>query len=374
MSFSTYIVYFGLLFFVITVAFLSKRGFILSSNKTIEPQTAYIYLLPLVAISLAFVSGVRYEVGVDWRGYLEAYLSLRDTGFDRSLLERWEYGYLLLNQFFAVLGADHKWMFFTVALIGWVIYTRSIPLSLLPMALFFTFTSEIYFWSNNAVRQFVAASFFLFSLRYVAKKSIIKYTASLILGSLFHVSVLLLWPLYFLLGRMPLNKFLVPAAVFVSFVVGQLNIYGFALQWMEDNLQGLASMLGYGHYLAVLSYTSEVDLDLGLGFYWIVLTNLIVAVVGTHFNKRDDFSRILLTAFVIGAVLFNLFYASQLMGRVFIYLIFLKPVLLAYCIALMSNSNIGISFKFGLVLCYVFIFVAAIERSSHQCCPYQWSL
>lgn len=50
----------------------------------------------------------------------------------------------------------------------------------------------------NGVRQGIAASILLFSVEFIQKRKLLPFVALLLLGSLFHVSVLLLAPLYFI--------------------------------------------------------------------------------------------------------------------------------------------------------------------------------
>jgi len=367
----TYVIYVGVMAFSVAFLELYKRDCKASTGVVIAPGKG-IYFPFFVAFLLAFLSGIRYEVGVDWYGYVTSYDTLRMTGYDRAIIDRWELGYSLINRFFAWINAGYQWMFFSVALIGWGVYFRSIPYLLLPLSVYFLFAGELYFWSNNAVRQFVSAAFFVFSLKFIKERKLLSYLLALAAGALFHISILILMPLYFIAPRIPLSKILMPSVMLATFVAGQSSIYMSLLAFVESNLLGLTSFLGYGGYVDRLQ---PVELpDLGLGFYWIIFTNLIIITLLSSAHKIEPYIRNVFVVFFVGAILFNLFYVSQLMGRITVYFLFVKPILLAYIVIAFRNNIFGILLKLGLLIGYFVIYVIAIQSSSHQCCPYKWLL
>lgn len=371
MELSTYIVYFGLMIFVVTLGVLAQKQYIWGDKlRTNKQQIAYMLLV--MAVSLAFVSAIRFQVGVDWEGYVESYNNLRFLGSDRSILEVWEFGFSMINRFFSYLDMGYQWMFFVVAIVGWLAYLKAIPVLVLPLALYFTFTGEVYFWSNNAVRQFVAAAFLLYSFQFIYERNVIKYSLSIFIGTLFHISVILFLPLYYVCAKFPKNKYFYPIVVVSSFIIGQTKIYITLLSFVESQFLNLASFLGYAGYFSRLQ---DVQLpEVGLGFYWILLTNLIVVIVIPWSKSKLLPLHPYLAAFTIGVVLFNLLYVSHFVGRITSTLLIFKPMLLAYTFKLVPNHALGLWYKGFLIFGYCLILITAIEKGSHQCCPYNWML
>ena len=370
MDLSSYAIYGALALFSIGFAVLGRES-VKHKGPANQLRVRYAITILIVSVCFAFVSGARYEVGVDWYGYMVSYDNLRWSGYDYSIVERWELGYSAINRIYAHFEFEYHWMFFTVALIGWIIYFSVVTLAMLPAFLFFTLAGEVYFWSNNAVRQFVAAAAFVFSIRYVDKNKWLSFVGAITFGALFHISVVVLLPLYFIITKMRVLTRFMPWVFLLAFVLGQLGAYKNILRLLETQALPVLFFFGYEGYLDRVALTLEAEL--GLGFYFNILTNFIVLAIGSRIRERDTLFRSYLAVFFIGAIIFNLLYDSQLIGRIAVYFLVVKPVLLAYIMTNLRNNSEGIALKGFLVFGYAAIFVAAINRSSHQCCPYQWA-
>jgi hypothetical protein len=371
MDLSSYAVYGYLALVSIGVAILGKKS-VKHKGQDNQIWVRSAITVVIIAVCFAFVSGARYDVGVDWFGYMVSYENLKWSGYDHSIVERWELGYSAINRIYAHYEFRYQWMFFTVALIGWIIYFSAVTVAILPALLFFTLGGEIYFWSNNAVRQFVAAAAFVLSVRYIDKRKISGFLATITFGTLFHLSILVLLPLYWVIPKLKSITHLMPLVFVMTFVLGQLGAYMTILQLFEAQALPILVVLGYEGYIDRVGLILEPEL--GLGFFFIILTNFIVLAVGSRIRETDTLFRAHLSVFFIGTVVFNLLYASQLVGRIAMYFLLVKPILLAYILVHLRNNLEGVAVKCFLVLGYVAIFLAAIQRSSHQCCPYQWAL
>lgn len=55
--------------------------------------------------------------------------------------------------------------------------------------------------SFNAIRQFIALSFFIVAIRFIQKRNLLYYSIFVVLGSLFHASALFLAPMYYIIDK-----------------------------------------------------------------------------------------------------------------------------------------------------------------------------
>ena len=166
----TYFIYLNLLAIMVYFTYkpvMDKNISSVNFDLTKNPKLTFNHYVALLII--AFVVGFRYGVGTDWEGYKSIYEYISygikpfSIGFNIPTYAV-EWGYYIINQWVADLGGNSEIMFFLVALISWYFIFKSVPLVLLPLFLFFFFFYEIFFWSINCVRQFVAIGFFLYSI------------------------------------------------------------------------------------------------------------------------------------------------------------------------------------------------------------------
>jgi len=155
-----------------------------------------LYLVGIFTI-LFVVSALRFGIGNDYPQYTltahEAYVGgyvVTEPGF--NYLVRFLYTLLhgeYYEAVFAVFG------FVTLLLFLRVLYRDSVDFS---QSFFLFMTLGIYFQTFNTVRYYFALSVALCSMRYVLEKDYIRFVLYILLAALFHKSVLLVLPAYFL--------------------------------------------------------------------------------------------------------------------------------------------------------------------------------
>ncbi|WP_425609801.1 EpsG family protein, partial [Vibrio splendidus] len=178
---------------IIVLIFVSV--FIFSKNNHIS-NFAYFS----VFLYLTLLSGFRYDVGTDFSNYLH-YFYLIELGYDDVA----EISFVYLFKFSQFIGLTEQFVFFVLALIisfGFISYFKYFcdKSGFLAIYLFFT-VSIFYFASFNLVRQFTAVAIFLFSVRYIIERRMFKYILMILFSSSFHISALLMLPLYFVMNK-----------------------------------------------------------------------------------------------------------------------------------------------------------------------------
>lgn len=169
-------------------------------NKTDEclRKTALnkLYLVGIFTI-LFVVSALRFGIGNDYPQYTltahEAYVGgyvVTEPGF--NYLVRFVYTLLhgeYYEAVFAVFG------FVTLLIFLRVLYRDSVNFS---QSFFLFMTLGIYFQTFNTVRYYLALSVAFCAMQYVLEKDVVRFVFVIFLAALFHKSVLLVIPVYFL--------------------------------------------------------------------------------------------------------------------------------------------------------------------------------
>lgn len=188
MSFFSVITFYIIIFIATSLFYIEKHY---TTKNNIFEKISILFLI--------IVAGLRYNTGRDYLNYYQIYDWIKDGG------ERFEIGFYYLFKILGDFGFSYQFTLFLIStFVILVIYfsiIRPIPLRYRYVSLFFfLIIYENYFniAANSLLRQSLAIVFFLVSIRYIVHKNFIKYLLVIIIGSLFHLSILLLIPFYFI--------------------------------------------------------------------------------------------------------------------------------------------------------------------------------
>jgi len=156
-------------------------------------------LVFIIGAMLIFVSGFRYYVGTDYRTYASNYNLYVES--ELSLLS--QPGTSIVARVSALIYNDYATWFFlmallTIGLIMFSIYQNSIDVYL--SVILFVFMG-MWHSSFNAVKQYAAIAILVYGHIYLIEKNFKKWVIVCIFASLFHITALLMIPIYFLVIR-----------------------------------------------------------------------------------------------------------------------------------------------------------------------------
>ena len=180
-------------------------------------------LVILCAAILIFVSGFRYCVGTDYltyKGLYSEFLTDELYLFDQPALG-------IVARISAFVFNDYATWFFLMAVITIVpvIYiTKKDSISFSMSILLYIFLG-CWHYSFNVVKQCAAASILLLGYKYIVERKFFKWCLICIIASFFHISALLMIPLYFLVAPKISTKriiFLVLVGVAIFFFYDEL--------------------------------------------------------------------------------------------------------------------------------------------------------
>ena len=187
--------YFILLIIVVLLAFLTTK---ISKGKN--------YVLLVTFLVLVLFAGLRdSSVGTDTDNYVGSFSSKRvaNSGFfefNSSL----EIGYLVLEKIARILSSEY-WVLLTfIAIIAVYFYMISIyTLSdNYVISIFLFITLSVYLFFFNGARQSIAAAIFSFSIvESVKQRGFVRYMMWIALGFLFHKTIFIMTPFYFLIRK-----------------------------------------------------------------------------------------------------------------------------------------------------------------------------
>ncbi|MDQ8052896.1 MAG: EpsG family protein [Pedobacter sp.] len=207
-------------------------------------------------VILIFFSGFAKGVGFDYFNYLELFDLIR-LKYSVPL----EYGYVVLIKTIIFFGGKYQLLVFvssllTNLLIGYFIYKNSPNPNL---SLFIYVVLSIYYLATfTTIRQFIAVGLFAASLKLISEKRFWLYTLLMLIGSSVHVTLILLWPLYFVLRRK--FKLYHYAIAFLLYTIGT-NLITIVFK----------DILGYAHYFVKTDNSSNNMVLIAFGLIGMVL-------------------------------------------------------------------------------------------------------
>mgnify|MGYP002708135811 CR=1 FL=1 len=150
-------------------------------------------------LPLIILSAVRYNVGWD-------YLKIYTNGFFLIGEEKMPQYFteipfdFLVKFIYIISNANPDWLFIVCTIITFIFLTKAIKDQSVNVgfSILLVFFIRYYFLTLNIVRQGIAMSILLYSLKYIKENNFKKYIILVILASCFHLMSLVYIPIYFL--------------------------------------------------------------------------------------------------------------------------------------------------------------------------------
>ncbi len=200
-------------------------------------RSSYITFCVLAALPFIFVTVFRYEVGTDWVVIYKGGFDLMKLGMQPSP----DKGFTLIYRFFRLFTDDVWWPLAFTGLITMIFFFTAIcqQSRLIPFSILVFFIGSTYFLSLTAIRQTLAMSIFLYSVKYLTRRDWKRYFLLNLIGMTFHTSSFIYLPVYFLYGfrATPRRCLGVLAALTVGYPI------------LKILLRGVYRVTRFAHYL-----------------------------------------------------------------------------------------------------------------------------
>ncbi|MEN6452769.1 MAG: EpsG family protein [Prolixibacteraceae bacterium] len=248
------------------------------------------------------LAGLRYETGVDWPGYIkffnktESIEKVIGNASGSFMKTEFEFGYVLLNSILKTFTDNVQWLFLLTALISSLMlfsslrkYSEHVFVSLM------IYFGTVYFILDmSGIRQCIALNLFLLSLDFIIKRQFLKYLLAIGIASMFHITSLLLLPLYFIL-HVEFNNRILIAVVGCGIIISFFHIawLRFFMEKMIDSFY-INSITG-----KLYGYSNRADVrNFGVGS----LLNAVIfifCILKRNQLKQNSLFNVLLNMYVI---------------------------------------------------------------------------
>ncbi len=216
-------------------------------------------LFATLAIMILFAGLRSVEVGTDAAGYAREFENGR-RDLEGGLLEKIneEPAFFYLNKYLGMIS-NQCWCLFTgIALLTYscVLIAVKRQTDKITIPLFVFITLGLYTFVFNAARQGIAVSVYMLSFKYLfekGKKAFLKYCLFVFLAAMFHKTVVIALPLYYLFRMKYSTKMLVLIAI-MGMVMGVLMPKFLAFAGTQEDRYMLYSTVASGGKLLTVFY------------------------------------------------------------------------------------------------------------------------
>lgn len=323
-------------------------------ENTLCKKKKYFWLISSYLLVVSFCA-LRFYVGNDYANYVDGFYSIKQ--FHGTNIYFWEPAYFLLNRIFLNCYAGYIYVFCIASLISYYFIFKALCYrNLLKWGCFFVFTLGILIFLNDVIRQGVALSIFIYSLRFIEEKKFGKYVVYIALAVTFHFSAIVLIPVYFIRYLRFSNYVWLLILPFVFF----LQYTGILRQIF---VSALSAIPHYNVYMDKADiYT--VDVKPGIGIIYNFLLALMVA-----FAYRKSRPNVILTIYLFGSTLYICSIGMLLLERIAFYMMYTNIIVFAYFMMLRRYRQIS---RVLLILTFIYFAIQSLTgMEKHGAVPYR---
>lgn len=206
-------VYYSIVIYVIIIIGLSywaRDKQIIAGKYHIDKDYMALFF---ISVWLILVSGLRYRVGTDYNAYIINYPLYKNIKFQ-------SFGSRIVAILSSWIKDDYSTWFFLMAFltIGLSIYSISKKKEYWPLTILLYILMGFWHASFNIVKQCMAMAILLACQDFLLEKKFLKWMFACFIATLFHVSAIIMIPVYFLVTR-KINKRQIILLVIVGVVI-----------------------------------------------------------------------------------------------------------------------------------------------------------
>lgn len=327
----------------------------------------------LSIIVCSIILGFRYNVGIDYLTYLDYYRHFQFFGAQIGYSR--EYGYDLLNDICASFGFGPGIFFSLTVFIQLILiyYTFRGNYKILPLIVFFYMTSGQLFGSLNIIRQAIAFSIFLYSIKFIEQKHLIKYLIGIALSTSVHTSSLILIPIYWLpsIWNKTFDKLngKWQAIIFIGISIIAETIFTFFLSSVSDILSNSI----YFNYVPNLG-ERRMRVSTGAGILLFTIIDIILILYSHKITSYYPKAKIFYVIYFVGIILSKIFGTDMLLSRVAYDFVSIRFVMLSFLVLYLSTKKTMANtiIKIGVIFIFLLVWIVDIYNGSSGCSPYQF--
>lgn len=270
--------------------------FLLYSRHYIKNK--YFDFLPYLIMGI-FV-GLRYQVGRDYLNYCYIYNNIRD-----NIEYDVEFGYKIIVKICQSFGGTQQIVFLIFSLLTSFFTYKFIKKNSLDYNLstiIYLCIGPYFLSSTNVIRQALSVSVFLYSIKFIKEKKLLKYLISILFSFPIHSTAIFLIPFYFILDKKIKCSYYLLMFLFLYFslrtnlVNSIAYIFGYqkyieGLKQTMDSSYLIFCLISVIEILLFIKYKKGDTLFINMNYISVVLITLgfVSPILNTAFSRMNSY-------------------------------------------------------------------------------------
>ena len=318
---------------------------------------------------LCFFLCFGYMTGSDWRYYELDYVNVTTTAFADQVNEL---GYYCYNYLFAICNIDF-WPFFIFTKIILFILNSYFLIKFSGKGVYFALLSfyslmAVFEFIDNPMRNLIAGTIFMYGFKYVLERRLLAFTIICIIASLFHKSIIVLWPFYFLLNKEFSKKKLLYSYIIFNVILLLSSEYLITFFRAIDYYNYVSSDKAGEQVGAYLLNENIHDSPFSVGVVSRYILFAVIIFMSDSIKNSSKYGTIIFNSSVIALFMLRFATIWPIAMR------FAIPFIVCYCSALsLIIINLKAPKKIIYVTCYLFILAGTLFAqitTSYKYIPY----
>lgn len=257
----------------------------------------------MIGIFMFIIAALRDGIGYDYENYKNIFSKIKSTYISYQDLNI-EKGYFFLNEI-----SDNFYMVIIIAaiigvIIKIIIINKNSKDKLISLLMYFT--GIFMTFDMGVIRQGISISFGLISLKYIVNKDIRRFLFTIFLGSLFHISIIVFLPLYFMNYKIYTRK-QIYGTVFITLILSIVGISDIISNIIINlNLPIISSKIAYYETF----YTGDITISLIKRIMFLIL----FLEIYKRKNISDKYSITCLNGYFLSIVIMSLLSNIDILG------------------------------------------------------------
>lgn len=319
-------------------------------------------ILCVLAILIAtLVAGLRYGVGTDFFNYQDRfnhYIEYPNINIKRSNV-----GFGILIKAILLVTQNSQVLFIVTAFIINTLIILFIRKNTKLYDVGFYLFICLYFYcsSLNIMRQWISIAIFLYALKYAYDNKFIKYIIATLIATSFHITSLIMIPLYFLF-RIKLNK---KNMIILLSVIALLLILFYTV-----GVQIAEAFNMPEKYLKYMKFDSTLD---GGGVAYVVFIIITLTIIGRNFNtyiKQNEYGEQQIKLLIIALTVSVLSTNSMIFNRMQLYFVPILAITIPNLIPLFEKKKTRMVVQILIMGLSAVYFYRCLSNNGGQILPY----
>ena len=225
-------------------------------EKILNIKNKEVIFLKVAFIEMLLFLGLRdVSVGIDLKNYIPYFNMIKQAKWNNLFILKLEKGYILLNKLISIFGNENLFLFvIAIITLSGVYFSIKHFSKNYFFSIFIFITFQFYIFQFSGLRQSIAYSIILISLKYIKERNWIKFIVTVLIASTFHKTAIIFIPAYWIAkNKINIKSIKLFFVILILLYILKIPILTLITKYIYKTYDVLSSTDGYNMLILLLS-------------------------------------------------------------------------------------------------------------------------